>query len=101
MSFENVKNRSLGEIWNSSDAFQKFRGQDWMQEPCRSCDRRELDFGGCRCQALLLAGDAAATDPVCTLSPKRGSIDAILTSVNLAPAPVISETINWIYRPNP
>lgn len=99
--FANVKNRSLLEIWNLSDAFQEFRGQDWMQEPCKSCDRRELDFGGCRCQALLLAGDAAATDPVCTLSPNRGMVDAVITGVNAAPLPAIPEKINWIYRTNP
>jgi pyrroloquinoline quinone biosynthesis protein E len=103
MTFENVKTRSLGEIWNSSEAFQKFRGQDWMQEPCKSCERREQDFGGCRCQALLLAGDAAATDPVCTLSPKRATVDAILAGVKATsvPGPVVSEQISWIYRPNP
>src|SRR5216683_7449971 len=62
LSFENVKDRSLSEIWECSAAFQRFRGEDWMQEPCKTCDRREQDFGGCRCQALLLAGDASATD---------------------------------------
>jgi len=67
--FENVKDRSLREIWEHSVAFQKFRGENWMQEPCKTCDRREQDFGGCRCQALLLAGDAAATDPICSLAP--------------------------------
>jgi len=82
LSFENVKPRSLREIWESSDAFQKFRGESWMQEPCRSCDRRAQDFAGCRCQALLLAGDAAATDPVCQLSPQRQKVDAILTAIN-------------------
>ena len=82
LSFENVQTRSLQEIWAPSDAFQKFRGESWMQEPCRSCDRRAQDFGGCRCQALLLAGDAAATDPVCQLSPQRPQIDAILAAIN-------------------
>src|SRR3989441_9626997 len=88
LSFENVKNRGLREIWERSSAFQKFRGEAWMQEPCRTCDRREQDFGGCRCQALLLAGDAAATDPVCSLAPLRPKVDAILAAVNLAPASV-------------
>jgi len=68
LHFENVKARGLREIWERSAAFQKFRGEEWMQEPCKSCDRREQDFGGCRCQALLIAGDAAATDPVCSLA---------------------------------
>jgi pyrroloquinoline quinone biosynthesis protein E len=101
LSFENVKNRSLSEIWSSSEAFQKFRGQEWMKQPCRSCDRREQDLGGCRCQALLLAGDAAATDPVCTLSSIRGKVDAILAEINVTPPAVLPRKINWLYRPNP
>ena len=58
-------------IWFTSDVFQRFRGSDWLPEPCRSCDRREIDFGGCRCQAYLMTGDATATDPVCHLSPQH------------------------------
>ncbi|PYU53699.1 MAG: pyrroloquinoline quinone biosynthesis protein PqqE [Acidobacteria bacterium] len=107
LSFENVKERSLREIWERSAAFQKFRGEDWMQEPCKTCDRREQDFGGCRCQALLLAGDAAATDPVCSLAPLRPKVDAILAAVNLAPVSVVAPPPNepltrpsWLYRPN-
>ena len=69
MTFENVRERSLRDIWSSSEAFARFRGTGWMPEPCRSCDRRETDWGGCRCQAFLLAGDASATDPACSLSP--------------------------------
>jgi pyrroloquinoline quinone biosynthesis protein E len=72
-----------------------------MQEPCKTCERREVDFGGCRCQALLLTGDAAATDPVCTLSPKRGDVDAILAAVNQPVLPVIDGKVEWVYRPNP
>jgi pyrroloquinoline quinone biosynthesis protein E len=102
LPFENVKDRSLREIWEASAAFQKFRGEDWMQEPCRTCDRREQDFGGCRCQALLLAGDAAATDPVCTLAPTRAKVDAILEAINKPSTPQPSLTIpDWLYRPNP
>ncbi|MGC0772550.1 MAG: pyrroloquinoline quinone biosynthesis protein PqqE [Candidatus Acidiferrum sp.] len=82
LSFENVKIRGLKEIWESSEAFQKFRGESWMQEPCKTCNRRAQDFGGCRCQAFLLAADAAATDPVCSLSPLRPKVDAILAAVN-------------------
>jgi pyrroloquinoline quinone biosynthesis protein E len=67
--FDNVRERGLDWIWQSSEAFQKFRGEEWMPEPCRSCDRRTVDFGGCRCQAFLLTGDAGATDPVCELAP--------------------------------
>jgi pyrroloquinoline quinone biosynthesis protein E len=105
LQFNNVKTRGLREIWSESPAFQKFRGQDWMQEPCKSCERREQDFGGCRCQALLLAGDASATDPVCSLSPQRSKIDAILAAVNdtesVPTTPLHPAKIDWIYRPNP
>lgn len=101
LSFENVKNRGLREIWENSEAFQKFRGEDWMQEPCKSCERRTQDFGGCRCQALLLAGDATATDPVCSLSPQRSKVDAILSEANSAAAGAVSGKPAWLYRPNP
>jgi pyrroloquinoline quinone biosynthesis protein E len=69
LEFDNVRDKALGEIWLSGSAFQKYRGTDWMKEPCRSCPRREIDFGGCRCQAFALTGDAANTDPACSLSP--------------------------------
>jgi pyrroloquinoline quinone biosynthesis protein E len=102
LTFENVKDRTLREIWENSPAFQKFRGQDWMQEPCRSCDRREIDFGGCRCQAMLLINDPAATDPVCSLSPNRPKVDAILATVADVPQAVHAEASRaWIYRSNP
>src|SRR6266404_5247697 len=101
LTFDNVRDRSLRAIWELSAAFEKFRGQDWMQEPCRTCDRREQDFGGCRCQALLLAGDASATDPVCSLAPTRGKVDAILEAVNKPSAAEPLATPAWLYRPNP
>jgi len=115
MSFENVKSRGLREIWEDSDAFQKFRGEVWMQEPCKTCDRRTQDFGGCRCQAFLLAGDPAATDPVCSLAPQRPRVDAILAALNDAnsagaglvhhggdpPSDVLLTKPTWLYRPNP
>ena len=69
IDFPNVRNRSVAEIWHGSDAFNRFRGYDWMEEPCRSCDEKEQDFGGCRCQAYMLTGDASAADPVCDKSP--------------------------------
>jgi pyrroloquinoline quinone biosynthesis protein E len=101
LQFENVKEKSLREIWESSEAFQKFRGESWMQEPCKSCDRRAQDFGGCHCQAFLLAGDAAATDPVCTLSPLRPKVDAIIAAIPANPiAPPLVKP-DWLYRPNP
>ena len=69
LRFPTVHEASLAEIWHHSAAFARFRGTAWMAEPCRSCERRELDWGGCRCQAFALTGDAARTDPVCALSP--------------------------------
>ncbi len=101
LSFENVRDGSLRKIWDHSAAFQKFCGQDWMQEPCKTCDRREQDFGGCRCQALLLAGDAAATDPVCSLAPQRPKVDAILSGLNAMPPAQLFVKPAWLYRPNP
>ncbi len=71
MEFDNVRDRPLADIWLKGSAFNKYRGTDWMKEPCRSCDRREIDFGGCRCQAFALTGDAANTDPACSLSDKH------------------------------
>jgi len=76
LQFDNVMDRSLADIWQNSAAFQAFRGQHWMPEPCQSCDRREIDFGGCRCQAFHLTGNAAATDPACALSPQHSLITA-------------------------
>ena len=72
LRFTNVQERPLAWIWRSSPAFQAFRGTDWMPEPCRSCERKEIDFGGCRCQAMALLGDPRATDPACELSPHHG-----------------------------
>jgi pyrroloquinoline quinone biosynthesis protein E len=83
LEFWSVREHSLGEIWSSSPAFRAFRGTDWMKEPCRSCDRRERDFGGCRCQAFALTGDAAAADPACHLSPHH-AILAQLTGPSAA-----------------
>jgi PqqA peptide cyclase len=100
LHFDNLKDRSLREIWEKSEAFQKFRGEEWMPEPCKSCDRRGRDFGGCRCQAFLLTGDATATDPVCYLAPQRPMVDAILGAVNESSTePLVKPT--WLYRSNP
>ena len=71
LEFWSVRAHSLADIWRHSPAFNAFRGTDWMQEPCASCPRQFEDFGGCRCQALALLGDARATDPVCHLSPNH------------------------------
>ncbi|HEX5831020.1 MAG TPA: pyrroloquinoline quinone biosynthesis protein PqqE [Gemmatimonadaceae bacterium] len=78
LTFDNVREHSLDWIWDDSPAFRAFRGDAWMREPCRSCPRKHVDFGGCRCQAFALTGDAANTDPVCTLSPRRAAVDALL-----------------------
>ena len=74
LEFWNVRKHSLGEIWLAAPAFNAFRGTAFLPEPCASCERRELDFGGCRCQAFALTGDARATDPVCHLSPRHGLV---------------------------
>jgi pyrroloquinoline quinone biosynthesis protein E len=74
MRFENVREKSLQEIWLHSESFNRFRGTDWMPEPCRSCERREVDFGGCRCQAMMLTGDPRNADPTCHLSPHHDQI---------------------------
>src|SRR5579863_3742546 len=82
LAFENVKERTLQWIWQESASFNRFRGEDWMPEPCRSCDRRAEDFGGCRCQAFLLAGDATATDPACSLAPTHALVEAAVREAN-------------------
>lgn len=78
--FESVKERNLAWIWQDSPAFNAFRGFDWMAEPCRSCDRRFQDFGGCRCQAFLLTGDAQQTDPVCKWSPHHATVSQFVAA---------------------
>ncbi|KAF0674688.1 pyrroloquinoline quinone biosynthesis protein PqqE [Profundibacterium mesophilum] len=74
LQFDNVKERPLHDIWYHGSAFEAYRGTDWMQEPCRSCERKTVDFGGCRCQAMAITGDPAATDPVCIKSPERDAL---------------------------
>jgi pyrroloquinoline quinone biosynthesis protein E len=95
LEFANVKEQSLRSIWEDSPVFNRFRGESWMPEPCRTCDRRAHDFGGCRCQAFLLTGDAAATDPVCTLAPSHQAVEDALQRVNAN-----GENVNgdWVYR---
>jgi pyrroloquinoline quinone biosynthesis protein E len=85
MSFESVRDSSLSEIWYASASFNRFRGTEWMREPCRSCERRTADFGGCRCQAFALTGDANATDPACSLSPHHVSMKAIADDLSAGP----------------
>ena len=84
LEFPKVQDRDLEWIWHESSAFNRFRGDDWMQEPCRSCPEREKDFGGCRCQAYMLTGDATAADPVCSLAPDHHVItDAVAAAQQL------------------
>ena len=85
LGFWSVREHSLADIWANSPAFNAFRGTDWMQEPCRSCARRDIDFGGCRCQAFALTGDARATDPVCHLSPRHDEVAALAAVRDDAP----------------
>ena len=113
LEFENVREQTLESIWRESSSFQRFRGEEWMPEPCRSCDRRKEDFGGCRCQALLLAGDATATDPACSLAPAHHIVEAALAEMNSGAAvaqPVAAASFVqlqhraatlWSYRTNP
>jgi pyrroloquinoline quinone biosynthesis protein E len=113
MSFENVRDKSLAWIWQESASFQRFRGEAWMPEPCRSCERRIQDFGGCRCQAFLLAGDANATDPACSLAPAHEIVEAAVREANSdlsAAQPVQGSSLVqlqrqtadfWTYRTNP
>ena len=96
LSFENVRSHALDWIWRDSESFNRFRGTEWMPEPCRSCPQREIDFGGCRCQAALLTGSAANTDPICEFSPNRTVVDAVLREVN-SPS---NHPGDWTYRTN-
>ncbi|MDN5937333.1 MAG: pyrroloquinoline quinone biosynthesis protein PqqE [Salinisphaera sp.] len=86
LAFPNVRDHSIEQIWCDSDAFNHFRGFDWMQEPCRSCPERGNDFGGCRCQAYMLTGDPNATDPVCAKSPQHDVITAAVARANASDA---------------
>jgi pyrroloquinoline quinone biosynthesis protein E len=88
LDIDNVREHSLDEIWRHSPAFTRFRGDGWMLEPCRSCPRKEVDFGGCRCQAFQLTGDAARTDPVCRLSPDHHLVQTALQDAGPAHQPL-------------
>lgn len=80
LQFPNVRDFDLSSIWYQSEAFNAFRGFEWMSEPCRSCEYRERDFGGCRCQAFALTGDASRTDPACSFSPDREMLSDIMAT---------------------
>jgi pyrroloquinoline quinone biosynthesis protein E len=84
LRFDNVREHPLAWIWNDSESFNRFRGTAWMPLPCAECPQREIDFGGCRCQAALIAGDSTVTDPACSLSPYREKLTAFVESIQLA-----------------
>jgi PqqA peptide cyclase len=98
LEFASVKQQPLRWIWEDSPAFGRFRDETWMPEPCRSCDRRVRDFGGCRCQAFLLTGNAVTTDPVCVLAPSHKVIEEALRH---AAAATDATSAGWVYRTDP
>jgi PqqA peptide cyclase len=96
LTFENVRERSLAWIWNAAESFNRFRGTEWMPEPCRSCPQREIDYGGCRCQAALLSGDPVNTDPACEFSPHHRLVqEAIGRHLDK------SDVADLVFRQNP
>ncbi|HLZ41348.1 MAG TPA: pyrroloquinoline quinone biosynthesis protein PqqE [Candidatus Sulfotelmatobacter sp.] len=113
LTFENVREKSLEWIWQESSSFKKFRGEDWMPRPCRSCERRTEDFGGCRCQAFLLTGHAEATDPACSLAPAHSIVEEAVREANAGSEATQPATASsfvqlqklaadlWSYRTNP
>ncbi|QWP78919.1 pyrroloquinoline quinone biosynthesis protein PqqE [Lysobacter sp. K5869] len=92
LRFDSVLERGLDEIWRDSEAFNRYRGTAWMPEPCRGCEHRERDWGGCRCQALALSGRADTLDPVCEKSPDHAGLRALVESESRAEAP------EFVYR---
>jgi pyrroloquinoline quinone biosynthesis protein E len=96
LEFSSVREQSLATIWNESPAFRRFRGTEWMAEPCRSCDRREIDWGGCRCQAFALTGDPARTDPACALAPDHSVMVEAVRETGKAPPPFVYRRIGAV-----
>jgi pyrroloquinoline quinone biosynthesis protein E len=103
LRFNNVRDQSLSWIWNNSEAFNRFRGTEWMPKPCLECEFREIDFGGCRCQAALLTGDPAVTDPACSLSPYRHTLTDFLATVEHTAGSPMANSLpsNISFRQNP
>ncbi len=95
---ENIRQHSLAAIWHDSPAFQRFRGTAWLPEPCQSCALREIDFGGCRCQAFLLTGDATRTDPVCQLAPDHPHLEELVQAIHQQAGALMPP---WSMRVNP
>jgi pyrroloquinoline quinone biosynthesis protein E len=94
--FDNIREKSLAWIWKESESFNRFRGTEWMPEPCRSCPQREVDYGGCRCQAALLTGDPANTDPACKFSPFHQLVPEAIRSASAE-----SSITGLLFRQNP
>lgn len=92
LTFDNVRDKPLADIWLTGQAFEMYRGTSWMKEPCRSCPRKEIDYGGCRCQAMALTGDPTNTDPACSLSPRHKEF------FDIAEAESHKESPEFIYR---
>lgn len=92
LSFDNAAAKPLADIWENSSAFEAYRGTSWMKEPCQSCERRDIDFGGCRCQAMQILGDPAATDPACSRSPHHAKM------LDMATADAASGGADYVYR---
>ena len=102
LRFDNVREKPLRWIWSESESFNRFRGTEWLPEPCHSCEFREIDFGGCRCQAALLTGDAATTDPACSLSPFRERLTRFVDSIQGVTEETFgADTGSVAYRENP
>lgn len=93
LKFPNVKDKSISDIWQKDFSFNHFRGDSWMPQPCISCDEKEKDFGGCRCQAFMMTGDMYKTDPVCSKSPDHHLIQAAIERAKTAQEPIL-ERIN-------
>jgi len=87
LKFDTVREKTLSEIWAKSSAFEAYRGTDWMPDLCKSCDRRDIDWGGCRCQAMALTGSAAEADPACGLSPWHAKLRGMAEAASQAAAP--------------
>ncbi len=98
LTFPNVRHHSIEWIWHESPDFSKFRGFDWMKEPCKSCPERFKDFGGCRCQAYMLTGDATNADPVCSLSPHHDAVIEAIERAHTATDAAQSKPIPLVFR---
>jgi pyrroloquinoline quinone biosynthesis protein E len=102
VSFDSVREHELGWIWRDSPGFNAYRGTSWMPSPCRGCSRKELDFGGCRCQAFALTGDAGRTDPACIYAPDHELVRAAREQAeHAAPDPELLPAQLRYRRPSP